>query len=212
VRQEMSTSVSRILQLDSCVVLRLRPSVTSISFTLRASFSNQLTRGIQNTMTAQVLPAHQYLDECGIPYERLTFPAETEKGAANVSAALGYREDQMVKTLIFEAHTGERVLILVGGNRNAISGLLKKAIGSRNIKMAPLDAVKETTGYAVGSVPPFHWQPEGFRSFLDEALMREELLGVGAGVWGEEILLTPENLQRACNGIVVNLTERPAES
>jgi hypothetical protein len=69
-------------------------------------------------MTAQVLPAHQYLDECGIPYERLTFPAETEKGAANVSA----------------------------------------------------------------------------------------------GVWGEEILLTPENLQCACNGIVVNLTERPAES
>ena len=163
-------------------------------------------------MTAPELPACRYLDECRIPYERLTFPSDTEKGAANVSAALGFREDQMVKTLIFEAHTGERVLVMVGGDRNAISGLLKKAIGSRNIRMAPLDAVKETTGYAVGSVPPFHWQPEGFRSFLDQALMREDLLGVGAGVWGEEIMLTPDNLQRACNAIVVNLTERPDAS
>ena len=163
-------------------------------------------------MSDQTLPAHRFLDEHRIPYERLTFPVDTEKGAANVSAALGYREDQMVKTLIFEAHTGERVLVMVGGNRNAISGLLKKAVGSRNIKMAPLEAVKETTGYAVGSVPPFHWQPVGFRSFLDEALMREEVLGVGAGVWGEEIMISPGDLKRACNGIVVNLTERPAES
>jgi Cys-tRNA(Pro)/Cys-tRNA(Cys) deacylase len=163
-------------------------------------------------MSADKLPAHLFLDEHGVPYERLSFPPDTDKGAANVSAALGYREDQMVKTLIFEAHTGERVLVLVGGNRNAISGLLKKAIGSRNIRMAPLDAVEETTGYAVGSVPPFHWQPHGFRSFIDEALMREELLGVGAGVWGEEIMITPEDLRRACNGIVVNLTEKPTDS
>ena len=163
-------------------------------------------------MSIDKLPAHLYLEQLGIPYQRLTFPADTKKGAANVSAALGYREDQMVKTLIFEAHTGERVLILVGGSRNAISGLLKKAIGSRNIKMAPLDAVKETTGYAVGSVPPFHWQPDGFRSFIDSALMKEDTLGVGAGIWGEEIMITPENLKRACNGIVVNLTEKPDAS
>ena len=163
-------------------------------------------------MTDAKLPAHEYLEQHGIPYKRLSFPPDTEKGAANVSAALGYREDQMVKTLIFESHTGERVLVLVGGNRNAISGLLKKAIGSRNMRMASLDAVEETTGYAVGSLPPFHWQPESFRSFIDAALMNEEILGVGAGIWGEEIMITPDNLQRACNGIVVNLTEKPGES
>ncbi len=163
-------------------------------------------------MPTDKLPAHLFLEELGISYKRLTFPPSTEKGAANVSVALGYREDQMVKTLIFEAHTGERVLVMVGGSRNAISGLLKKAIGSRNIRMAPLDAVKETTGYAVGSVPPFHWQPDGFRSLIDEALMREDVLGVGAGVWGEEIIITPADLQRACSGIVVNLTERPEQT
>jgi len=154
------------------------------------------------------LPAFRYLETLRIPFERRSFPSTTAKGAANVAAALECREHQMVKTLIFEADTGERVLVLLGGDRNAISGLLKKAVGSRNVRMAPLEAVKQTTGYEVGSVPPFHWQPEGFRSFIDQALMNEDVLGVGAGQWGEEIMLTPANLQRACNGTVVNLTER----
>ena len=157
------------------------------------------------------LPAHSYLDQLGISYERRSFPPTTEKGAAAVARVLGFREQQMVKTLIFEADTGERVLVMVGGDQNAISGQLKKAIGSRNIRMAGPEVVKATTGYEIGSIPPFHWQPAGFRSFLDEKLMAEPLLGVGAGQWGEEILITPTNLVRAAQAQVVKLTERAVQ-
>lgn len=158
-------------------------------------------------MTTQ-LPSHDYLDAAGIAYEKHQFPADTEKGAANVARALGFEERQMVKTLIFESGEGERVLVLVGGDQSAISGHLKRAIGNRNIRMCPLDGVKETTGYEVGSVPPFHWQPDGFRSFIDAALLEFDVLGVGAGVWGQEIILSPHDLVTACDGIVVNLTDR----
>src|SRR6476620_3227532 len=155
-----------------------------------------------------ILPAHIHLDSLGIPYERLAFPDTTEKGAANVARALGYRERQMVKTLVFETDKGERVLIMLGGDQNAISGYLKKALGSRNIRLADPEVVKATTGYVIGSIPPFHWQPEGFRSFVDASLMEEELLGVGAGKWGEEIMITPKYLVEASGATVVNLTDR----
>jgi Cys-tRNA(Pro)/Cys-tRNA(Cys) deacylase len=154
------------------------------------------------------LPAHDFLEREGIPYERLTFPESTEKGAASVARALGYRERQMVKTLIFETDKGERALVMLGGDQNAVSGHLKKALGSRNISLASPEAVKTTTGYVIGSIPPFHWQPEGFRSFLDAALMDESVLGVGAGQWGEEIIITPEHLVRASRAQVVNLTDK----
>jgi len=154
------------------------------------------------------LPAHDHLDKLGIKYERATFSATTEKGAANVANALGFNERQMVKTLIFEVDTGERVMILVGGDQNVVSGNLKKAIGSRNIKMASFETVKATTGYEVGSIPPFSWQPEGFRSFIDESLMQEKVLGVGAGVWGNEILIAPQDLVKACKASVVNLVRK----
>ncbi len=154
------------------------------------------------------LPPHIYLDERNIPYEARSFSPETEKGAANVARALGFSERQAVKTLIFQADTGERVLVMLGGDQNAISGNLKKAIGSRNIQMASPDAVKETTGYVIGSIPAFGWQPSGFRSFLEATLLNEPILGTGAGQWGEEIMITPQNLVRASSAIVVNLTER----
>ena len=154
------------------------------------------------------LPAHLHLDKNNIPYEAKNFSPETEKGAANVGRALGFPERQAVKTLIFQVDTGERVLVMLGGDQNAISGNLKKAIGSRNIQMAAPEVVQETTGYIIGSIPAFGWQPEGFRSFLEASLLNEPILGTGAGQWGEEIMITPENLIKASKAIVVNLTDR----
>jgi len=145
------------------------------------------------------LPSHIYLDERNIPYEALSFSPETEKGAANVAHALGFSERQAVKTLIFQVDTGEHVLVMLGADQNAIS---------RNIQMAAPEVVKETTGYVIGSIPAFHWQPAGFRSFLEASLVNEPILGTGAGQWGEEIMITPENLIKASNAIVVNLTDR----
>ncbi len=153
------------------------------------------------------LPAHDYLDTCGIPYERRSFSPDIEKGAASVAHALGYRERQMVKTLIFETDAGERVLVMLGGDQNAVSGRLKKAIGSRNIRMATPATVQAITGYVIGSIPPFHWQPAGFRTFLEASLLAEPLLGVGTGQWGEEILITPTDLVDASHAHVVALTD-----
>jgi Cys-tRNA(Pro)/Cys-tRNA(Cys) deacylase len=73
-------------------------------------------------------------------------------------------------------------------------------------------AVLGTTGYAVGSVPPCGWQPAGFRTFLEASLLAEEVLGVGTGRWGHEILIAPADLARASGATVVNLTGREAPS
>jgi Cys-tRNA(Pro)/Cys-tRNA(Cys) deacylase len=154
------------------------------------------------------LASHIYLDERNIPYEPKSFPPETEKGAANVARVLGFSERQAVKTLIFQTDTGERVLVMLGGDQNAVSGNLKKAIGSRNIQMAAPEVVKETTGYVIGSIPAFGWQPSGFRSFLEASLLKEPILGTGAGQWGEEIMITAQDLIKASDAIVVNLTDR----
>ena len=160
------------------------------------------------TDNPMLLPAHHFLDACGLPYRTLTFPPETEKGAASVARVLGFQEKQMVKTLLFTTKAGEHVMVLLPADKSAVSGHLKKALGSKNIRLAHPDVVQELTGYAIGSIPPFHWQPAGFRSFIDAALMAEDELGVGAGQWGHEIILTPENLVRAARAVVVNLTDR----
>ena len=74
------------------------------------------------------LPSHRFLDERCVPYRRLSFSPDTEKGAANVARALGFEEAQMVKTLIFVTGTGEHALVMLGGDKSAISGRLKRAL------------------------------------------------------------------------------------
>jgi Cys-tRNA(Pro)/Cys-tRNA(Cys) deacylase len=39
-------------------------------------------------------------------------------------------------------------------------------------------------------------------------MLDEAILGVGAGQWGEEMMITPANLVKASRAIVVNLTDR----
>jgi Cys-tRNA(Pro)/Cys-tRNA(Cys) deacylase len=155
-----------------------------------------------------MLPAHIFLDQLNLPYETGEFTSATEKGAANVANRFGFKERQMVKTLIFETDQNECLLVMVGGDQSVISGYLKKAAGSRNIRLASFEAVKTLTGYEIGSIPPFSWQPPGFRSFLEASLMEEPILGVGAGVWGQEIFITPQNLAIASRAQVINLTDR----
>ena len=162
------------------------------------------------------LPAHRFLDERRVPYEKLSFSPDTEKGAANVARALGYNESQMVKTLVFETGGGEHVLVMLGGDKNAVSGNLKRAIGSRDIRLASPERVIEVTGYAIGSIPPFHLQPTGtatpIRTFMDACLMDEDILGVGAGVWGQEIMITPEELAGVTGATVVDLSTKRESS
>ena len=154
------------------------------------------------------LPTHEYLEWLGISFRKMTFPATTEKGALSVARELGnvVTPRQVVKSLIFETSSNEIVLVLVGGDQNVISGSLKKVVGDRNVKMAPRDRVHEATGYHVGSIPPFSWQPPGFRTIIDTSLLNEPVLAVGSGTWGHEILLSPADLVRASLAQVANLT------
>jgi Cys-tRNA(Pro)/Cys-tRNA(Cys) deacylase len=155
-----------------------------------------------------MLPSHAFLDRHKIPYRIASFSPDTPKGASSVADVLGLSDHQTIKTLIFESDKDEAMLIMVGADQNVISGHLKKVVGSRNIQLASAERVIEITGYKIGSIPPFCWQPDGFRSFLDTDMMKETILAVGAGVWGNEILITPANLVIASQAMVVNLTDR----
>ncbi len=45
-------------------------------------------------------------------------------------------------------------------------------------------------------------------SVNDTTLVQENVLGVGAGLWGHEIMITPDHLVQAAQAVVVNLTDK----
>lgn len=99
------------------------------------------------------LPSHLYLGELGIPDQTGIFTPETEKGAASVARVLGFPDRQAVKTLIFQADAGERVPVMLGGDQSIVSANLKRAEGSRKVRLAAPATVLEITGFVIGSIP-----------------------------------------------------------
>lgn len=106
------------------------------------------------------------------------FPAGT-KTAIDAARAVGCQPSQIVKSLVFEVD-GEAVLALVPGDRRLNVARLAEAAGGQQARRAPLDRVKQATGFAAGGTPPFgHARP--LRVFADLALRRHHRVWAAAG-------------------------------
>lgn len=105
---------------------------------------------------------------------------ESAASAAQAAAALGVAQCQIVKSLVFRAGgSGDPVLALVGGASRVEPDLLAAHIGEP-VERADADWVRETTGFAIGGVPPLgHSQP--LRTVADRGLATFEELWAAAG-------------------------------
>ena len=113
----------------------------------------------------------------GLDIDVRRFPEGT-RTAAEAAAAVGCELGQIVKSLVFLCD-GEPVLALTSGSRRVNTDLLGEVLGG-TITRADADAVRRTTGYAIGGTPPFgHDRP--LRTVVDTALMQYERVWAAAG-------------------------------
>ena len=148
-----------------------------------------------------VLRVRKALQERGFEPEVVELE-RTARSAAEAADALGIREAQIVKSLIFRAQeTGRPVLVLVGGaNRvdpNKISRLL-----SEPVEMADAAYVRDKTGFAIGGVPPVG-HAERPEAFVDEDLLLEGEVWASAGHTHAVFGLEPAELVRLTGARVV---------
>jgi len=115
----------------------------------------------------------------------------TSQDAAN---QLGCDVSHIAKSVVFEGPEGAVVVIASGANRVDRKRKLKKIIGFKPGIASP-EYVKQSTGYAVGGVPPFgHTKPVDI--IMDEDLMEFELVWGAAGTAQTVFPIEPSNLQR----------------
>lgn len=106
---------------------------------------------------------------------------------------------QVIKTLIVKGKSGKFYICLIGGNHQLHTKKIKRLLDEDDIKLAPIDEILEQTGFNVGAVPPFALKQK-FVTLIEESLKEYEVLAVGAGKKGVEILLSPDNLILATEG------------
>ncbi|WP_327701907.1 YbaK/EbsC family protein [Streptomyces decoyicus] len=105
---------------------------------------------------------------------------DSTRTAADAASALGCGTAQIVKSLVFRKEpTGEPVMVLASGPNRVNEKTIAARVGGR-IGKADAEFVKQTTGYAIGGVPPVcHREP--LTVLVDEDLLAFEETWAAAG-------------------------------
>ncbi|GGS06014.1 aminoacyl-tRNA deacylase [Streptomyces aureoverticillatus] len=116
------------------------------------------------------------LDE--LPDRVRRFPDGT-RTAAEAAAAIGCELSQICKSLVFAAD-GVPVLVLMDGASRVDLDLVRRELGAEKVTRAKADVVRETTGYAIGGVPPFGHATRT-RVLADRSLLDHSVVWAAAG-------------------------------
>lgn len=134
-----------------------------------------------------------------------TFPEGT-RTAVDAAAAVGCDVAQIVKSLVFRRETGAAVLVVASG-RNRVDEAKVQALLGEPVGKADASFVRETTGYAIGGVPPAaHATP--IETLVDEDLLAFDEVWAAAGTPRTVFALTPEELVAITRGRVADVALR----
>ncbi|GAA3999668.1 YbaK/EbsC family protein [Streptomyces marokkonensis] len=134
------------------------------------------------------------------------FP-EATRTAAEAAAAIGCDLNQICKSLIFAAD-GVPVLVLMDGASRVDLERVREELGAGKVTRAKADVVRETTGYAIGGVPPFGHRNRT-RVLADRSLLRHEVVWAAAGTPYAVFPMEPEELVATAGATLVDVRERP---
>ncbi|MCU1379701.1 MAG: hypothetical protein JWN29_2684 [Acidimicrobiales bacterium] len=139
----------------------------------------------------------------GLQIDPRSFPEGT-KTAADAAAAIGVTVGQIVKSLVFVVD-GRPTMALVAGDNRLDEAKLAAAAAGTSVERPDGDAVRAATGFPIGGVPPIgHDLPV----FVDEDLLRYDVVWAAAGTWTDVFAITPVELARVTGGTVGDLAVR----
>lgn len=121
--------------------------------------------------------------------------------AAEAAAAIGCAVDQIAKSIIFRAASGEAVLVVTSGGNRVVEHNVVTALG-QSLGKADAAFVRETTGFAIGGVAPVgHTRPPIV--FIDQDLRRYDEIWAAAGHPHAVFPLGFDDLVRLTGGTVI---------
>ena len=128
----------------------------------------------------------------GSDYEVQEFELPT-RTVAEAAAAIGCKDAQIAKSLVFRSGSGRSVLVVMCGTNRVDTAKVAVIVGEK-VSRADPDFVRERSGYAIGGVPPV-----GHRT-LPVTVLDQDLLGfnevwAAAGTPDAVFCLTPSDLR-----------------
>jgi Cys-tRNA(Pro)/Cys-tRNA(Cys) deacylase len=150
--------------------------------------------------------AARILDGLGIAYELRPYEVDLEDlSAPNVARKIGLPVEQVFKTLLTVANTGEHFFAVIPGDDELDLKKLATAAAVKKVELASLKEVEPLTGYIRGGVTVMGAK-KAFPAYADETIELHDAISVSAGMRGLQLVLAPSDYLRASEATIADLT------
>ncbi len=153
--------------------------------------------------------AARQLDALAISYELRAYevgPDPLAQTAIDVARKINMPPEQVFKTLLTVASTGEHLFAVIPGDQELDLKKLAHASGLKKLDLASLKDVEPLTGYVRGGVTVLAAR-KPFPVYVDETITLYEVVSVSAGLRGLQLILAPADYLRATQANVADLTK-----
>jgi len=151
--------------------------------------------------------AARLLDSLNIRYELRPYEVDPDDlTAISVARKIGLPSEQVFKTLLTHANSGEYLFAVIPGDTELDLKKLALAAQVKKVELASLKEVEPLTGYIRGGVTVMGAK-KPFPAYADETIELFDIISVSAGQRGLQLLLPPGDYLRAAKATLADLTK-----
>jgi len=151
--------------------------------------------------------AARMLDQLKIHYELRAYEVnEDELDAITVARKVNMPPEATFKTLVARGDKTGVVMACIPGDAELDLKKFASVTGNKKVELVAVKEIQGLTGYIRGGVSPLGSKKK-YPLFLDETALLHESISVSAGQRGLQIIIAPEDLQRAAQAALADLAK-----
>lgn len=154
--------------------------------------------------------AARLLDQLQIACELRAYEvSEDELDAISVARKVGMPPEATFKTLVARGDKSGVVMACVPADAELDLKKLATVTGNKKIELVPVRELFALTGYIRGGVSPLGAKKK-YPVLIDETAILHDRISISAGTRGLQIIIAPDDLQRAAEATLADLSKPPA--
>ncbi len=110
--------------------------------------------------------------------------------------------------LVIEAKRGDQTwyaaCLVLASDMADVNGIIRRQLGARKASFAPKDVALQLTGMEYGGITPIGL-PKDWPIFVDESVMKQDVVVIGGGVRGSKIAVTASALAQLPNAQILDI-------
>lgn len=143
--------------------------------------------------------AARILDKNKIKYSIIEYEVdESDLSALNVGIKLGQDIRRIFKTLVLTGDKTGVIVACIPGDGELDLKSLAKVSGNKKVNMINMKDLQKITGYIRGGCSPLGMK-KNYPIYIDSSALKFEKVYVSAGVRGQQLELSPQDLIEAAN-------------